>query len=263
MRLSCCAYSYRQALQGGAMTLPQFLTTCREIGFDGVELTAYYFPTTERAFLNEIKLQAHREGLAISGTAVGSDFAQPDAEKRRAHVTMTLEWIERTVILGAPTLRVFAGPVREGQTGDEAFYNAVTCLQECAAAAQMQGVLLALENHGGLTGTAEGTLRLLHAVNSPALGLNLDFGNFSLHGGDIYGQFTACAPHAVVTHVKPTATLTPGKPETREEVDYRRVRDILATVDYRGFLAMEYEEEEPAETAVPRFAAALRAALGR
>jgi hypothetical protein len=54
MRISCCAYSYRQALQSGDMTLPDFLQTCQEIGFDGVELTAYYFPTTERAFLNEI-----------------------------------------------------------------------------------------------------------------------------------------------------------------------------------------------------------------
>src|SRR5947209_8754828 len=129
MRLSCCAYSYRQALQGKQMTLPEFLRTCREIGFDGVELTAYYFPTTERPFLNELKLLAHREGLAISGTAVGSDFAQPDADKRREHVTMTKHWIDHSVVLGAPTVRVFAGGVREGQTEEEAFRNTVECLQ--------------------------------------------------------------------------------------------------------------------------------------
>src|SRR5262249_10308322 len=116
MRLSCCAYSYRQAFTSGAMTLPDFLRLCREIGFGGVELTAYYFPTTERDFLNEIKRQAHREGLAISGTAVGTDFAQPDAEKRRAHVALTQSWLEHSVALGAPTLRVFAGAAREGQS---------------------------------------------------------------------------------------------------------------------------------------------------
>ena len=258
MRLSCCAYSYRQALQGGTMTLPEFLKVCRHAGFDGVELTSYYFPTTERAFLNEIKLRAHREGLAVSGTAVGSDFAQPDGVKRRAHITMTKEWIERSVILGAPTLRVFAGGVREGQSELEAFDNVVASLQECAELAQREGVLLALENHGGLTGTADGTLRLLRAVDSPALGLNLDFGNFH---GDIYGQFAACAPHAVATHVKPTATLTPGHPETHERVDYRRVRVLMESAGYRGFFAIEYEEEESAETAVPRFAVELRAAL--
>ncbi len=256
MRLSCCAYSYRQALQSGQMTLPDFLRTCRDIGFDGVELTAYYFPTTERPFLNEIKLLAHKEGLAISGTAVGSDFAQPDAAKRRDHIIMTKNWVEHSVILGAPTLRVFAGGAREGQTEDEAFQAVAACLQECAEYAGERGVRLALENHGGLTGTADGTLRLLRAVDHPALGLNLDFGNFR---GDIYGQFRACAPYAVATHAK---TMSAGSaPGERVEVDYGQVRAIMDEAGYRGFLAIEYEEEEPADVAVPRFAATLRAAL--
>jgi sugar phosphate isomerase/epimerase len=252
MRLSCCAYSYRQALQSGQMTLADFLRACRDIGFDGVELTSYYFPTTERTYLNDLKQLAHKEGLAISGTAVGSDFAQPDASKRLEHVAMTKDWVENSVILGAPTLRVFAGAVRQGQTEEEAFQATAACLRECAEYAGERGVLLALENHGGLTGTAEGTLRLLQAVDHPALGLNLDFGNFR---GDIYSQFVACAPYAVATHAKPGAE---GNP-----VDYTRVREIMDAVGYRGFLAIEYEEEEAPETAVPRFAAALRVAFDR
>ena len=257
MRLSCCAYSYRKALSEGAMTLADFLRTCREIGCDGAELTAYYFPTTERAFLNEIKLQAHREGIAVSGTAVGSDFALPDPEKRAEYVAMTLRWIDHSVALGAPTLRVFAGGVREGQSEAEAFDNVVACLQTCVARAREQGVLLALENHGGLTATAEGTLRLLRAVDSPALGLNLDFGNF--RGEDVYAQFAACAPYAVATHAKPNV----HSAETPTPVDYRRVRTLMEEVGYRGFLAIEYEEAEAPEAGVPRFATELRAALDR
>jgi hydroxypyruvate isomerase len=114
-------------------------------------------------------------------------------------------------------------------------------------------VLLALENHGGLTATAEGTLALLHAVNQPSLGLNLDFGNFR---GDIYRQFAACAPYAVATHAKPAAHHP--EPDKRQPVDYPQVRTMLEAAGYRGFLAMEYEEEEPAETGVPRFFQQLR-----
>jgi hypothetical protein len=44
-------------------------------------------------------------------------------------------------------------------------------------------------------------------------------------------------------------------------VDYQRVKEILDTAGYRGFLAIEYEEEDPAERAVPEFVAALRAAF--
>jgi sugar phosphate isomerase/epimerase len=242
------------------MTLPQFLRICRDLNLDGVELTSYYFPSTDNTYLAEIKRQAHREGLAISGTAVGSDFAQPDPDRRREHVQMTLDWIQHSVTLGAPTLRVFAGGVRAGQTHDEAASNVVACLQECAEAAWQHGVMLALENHGGLTESAEGTLRLLRATDRPAVGLNLDFGNFH---GDMYSQFEACAPYAVATHAKSHATIEAGRPETRVSVDYNRVRDLLNRAGYRGFIAIEYEEAEPADTAVPRFVQELQAAFGR
>jgi len=254
MRLSCCAYSYRQLLQGGELSLEAFVDTVRAIGFDGVELTAYYFPTTERRYLNDLKRNVHRQGLAVSGAAVGSDFAQPDAGKRRAHVQMTKEWVENAVILGAPTLRVFAGPVRDGQSEDETFGWVVACLQECAEYAAERGVLLALENHGGLTGTADQTLKLLNAVGHEWLGLNLDFGNFS---GDAYGQIERCAPHAVATHAKSHYTSAAG----REALDYSRIRRIMDAAAYRGFIAIEYEEAEDPRTAVPRFAQELKAAL--
>ncbi len=258
MRLSCCAYSYRHALQAGQMTLPEFVHVCRQTGFDGVELTAYYFASTERSYLNDLKRLAHREGMLISGTAIGSDFAHPDAGKRQEHVALTKAWIEHSEILGAPTLRVFAGSVRPESDPEQTFQEVVSCLQSCAETAWERGIMLAMENHGGLTQTAAGTLRLLQAVDRPALRLNLDFGNFH---GDIYEQFAACAPFAVATHAKPLATITPGQPPTRERVDYKRVRSILEQAGYRGFLAIEYEEAEPPEAAVAQFAAELRAAL--
>lgn len=254
MRLSCCAYSYRQFLTDGTMTLEAFIQTARDIGFDGVELTAYYFPTTDRPYLNDLKRLIHRQGLSVSGTAIGSDFAQPDAEKRLAHIAMTRQWIDHSVILGAPTLRVFAGAVREGHSEAESFAWVVECLRECADYAAQQGVLLALENHGGLTATSDQTLALHQAVGSDWLGINLDFGNFK---GDAYTQFGACAPFAVSAHAKSHFTGHSG----RELVDYARVRDTLAAADYRGFVAIEYEEAEDPRTAVPQFARGLREAL--
>jgi hypothetical protein len=79
--------------------------------------------------------------------------------------------------------------------------------------------------------------------------------------GDIYTQFEACAPYSTATHAKPLATLAPGQPESRGPLDYRRVRALMEAAEFRGFLAIEYEEDEPAETAVPLFARELREAL--
>ncbi|HEV2473244.1 MAG TPA: sugar phosphate isomerase/epimerase family protein [Chthonomonadales bacterium] len=256
MRLSCCAYSFRQDLQQGRLSLEDFIIRCRELDLDGVELTSYYFSSTERAYLNRIKLAAHREGLAISGTAIGTDFADPDQQRRRDCVSNAIQWIGHSVTLGAPTMRVFAGNVRQGCAEEQAFKNVVDCLQECAAMAWEQGVLLALENHGGLTSTALSTISLLDAVASPAVGCNLDFGNFH---GDIYGQFAYCAGRAVACHAKVTSE--GAQQGERVRVDYSRVRTILEDSGYRGYIAIEYEEEEPAATGVPEFAALLRREL--
>jgi sugar phosphate isomerase/epimerase len=250
MRISCCAYSYRDRLRAETMSLFQFIETAREIGFDGVELTSYYFPSTTRDYLNDLKRRIHRNGLLVSGTAVGTDFAQTDAEKREAHVQMTYDWLEQSVVLGAPTLRVFAGTVPQGSSEAEAFERVGEALRRCAARARECGVLLALENHGGLTETAEGTLRLLDAVESDWIGLNLDFGNFR---GDPYEDFARCAPRAVATHAKSHFNGVSG----RQKVDYERVRDILDVAGYRGYVAIEYEEAEDPETAVPAFAGEL------
>jgi sugar phosphate isomerase/epimerase len=254
MKLSCCAYSFRQDLTAGRMMLEQFLDRAAEIGFEGVELTAYYFPQTDRAYLHHVKREAHFRGLTVSGTAIGTDFAQPDASRRREHVEMARTWIEHSVELGAPTLRVFAGPVREGVSEEEAFGWVAEALRECSAYAGEHGVLLALENHLGLTTTAEQTLKLLDAACSDWVGLNLDFGNF---GGDIYAQFAACAPRAVATHAKRHYR----GPDGPAPVDYRRVREVLESTGYRGWIAIEYEDPEDPAVAVPEFAAELRRAL--
>src|SRR5437870_7882655 len=83
MRIGCAAYSYRQALQGGALTLEGFVDECARLGLDGVELTAYYFKSTEPAALQALKRHCFRRGLHVAGTAVGSNFTQTDPEKRR------------------------------------------------------------------------------------------------------------------------------------------------------------------------------------
>lgn len=254
MRLGCAAYSYRDLFKRGELSLEQFVTRCREMGLDGVELTAYYFPATDPAALHALKRHCFREGMHILGTAVGSNFAQAEAERRREQVAMTKAWIDHSVVLGAPCIRVFAGPVPEGRTEEEAFAWAVECLQECVAYAAQRGIVVALENHGGITSTADQVLRLLNAVDSPWLGLNLDFGNFRQ---DPYAQFARCAPHAVTTHAKRSMR----GPSGPERVDYGRVIQIMRDAGYRGYLSIEYEDAEDPRRAVPEFVKTLRQAL--
>jgi sugar phosphate isomerase/epimerase len=184
--------------------------------------------------------------MHILAAAVGSNFTLPDEGRRREQVETTKQWIDHSVVLGAPCLRVFAGPIPQGHTEVDACRWAVECLRECVAYAAERGVVVALENHGGITATAQQVLRLVEQLQNPWFGVNLDCGNFR---NDPYKEIELCAPHAVTTHAK--RTMREG--DTRVAVDYARVADILRRTNYAGYLSVEYEDAEDPRTAVPAF----------
>jgi len=255
MKLATCAYSYRDLLKSDKMTLEQFLDTARELNFDGVELTAYYFPELSADYLHHIKRETFSRGLDVSGTAVGGNFSNADPDKRKEQIAHVKEWIEHSVRLGSSVMRVFAGGAPEGAERAEAEKWVIDGLAECAKKAAKEGVILALENHGGLTSDAAGILVLVEPFkDNPWVGINLDFGNFT---GDNYGQYRECAPHTVTTHCK----VTVRQGDQREQVDYRKVVRILREAGYEGYLSIEYEEPVDPIVGVSRFAAYLRGCI--
>jgi len=252
MKISCAGYTFNTYFREKGLTLEKYIDICADMGVDGVELTQYYFPETGASYLNELKRRMFRHGLELAGTAIGGSFCLPTAPERAKHIAFTKEWLDISERLGAPCLRVFAGSAPEGQGEEQAFGWVVAGLRKCAAHAAKVGVMIGLENHGGLTGTADGLLRVLNAVGSDWVGALLDFGNYSQ---DPYAEFEQTAPYAVMTHAKPTADFA----GTRDWVDYRRVAEIMEAVGYRGFLSVEYEEPgKDAMIEAPRFAAYLR-----
>jgi sugar phosphate isomerase/epimerase len=114
---------------------------------------------------------------------------------------------------------------------------------------------LGLENHGGLTATAEGTLRLVRDVKSPWFGAIFDSGNF--HSADPYAELAKIAPYSINVHLKVTVSAA-GK---KQPTDYARLRKILTDVGYRGYITLEYEEEEDPRIACPRHLDEIRKAF--
>ena len=254
MKLASCSFSYRGLLKAGEMTLEQFLDVAVDIGLDGVELTQYYFPTETPDYLHHIKREALVRGLDVSGTAVGGNFSNADEDKRRAQVEHVKDWIVKSEMLGSPVMRVFAGEQPDGVERPVAEQWVRDGLAECAEVGAAHGVVLALENHLGLTGNAEETLALVGPLNNPWVGVNLDFGNFR---GEVYEQFERCAPRTVTTHAK----VSVPRGDERELVDYRRVVRIMREAGYRGYVSIEYEEPGDPFAGVSHFAAYLRGCM--
>ena len=258
IRLSCAAYSFRQYLdlKKPTMDLDGFIEFCAEIGLDAVELTAYYFAKTSPEYLAHLKSKCTRLGLDVSGTAVGNDFCVTDPEKLAVQKKMVRDWVEHTSRLGGKTIRIFAGKAEKNDTEDAARARAVEAIQEVCDHAAKYGIILALENHGGITGTAEQMLAIVKAVKHDAFGVNFDTGNFNT--ADPYADLEKIAPYAVVSQIKTEIHRKGQKPE---EADLKRLLDILKASGFRGYVALEYESAEDPKSAVPKAIAALRKAL--
>ena len=256
MLLSLAAYSFRQFFKDGnkavrpadkALDLFKFIDFCADHGCAGAELTSYYFPkelTPE--YLVQVRRHAFLRGVAISGTAVGNNFALPAGEALSKQIADVKRWIDHAAILGAPHIRVFAGAAK-GITDAEARKMCIGALEEVSEYAGGKGIFLGLENHGGIVAEADGMLEILRAVKSPWLGVNLDTGNF--HTDDPYGDLAKCAPYAVNVQVK--VEIKKRGQTVAEPSDYGRLVKILKDANYQGYVALEYEAAENPFAAVP------------
>ena len=264
MKLSLAAYSFNRMLprasrnHEGKITLSDFVDYCAKLNLDGTELTSYYFPAdVSNDYLLSLKEQTFRLGLDISGTAIGNDFCLPEGEKRQAQLKLCRDWIDHAAIMGAPVIRIFAGRVPKGGTEEEALDLCVAGINESLDYAAKKGVLLALENHGGITATPEQLLSIVDRVqDSKWFGVNYDSGNFRTE--DPYGDLEKIAPFAVNAQIK-VALKTPDN--QHKKADLKRMVEILRAANYRGYVVLEYEEGKPYEE-IPMYVDKLREIIG-
>ncbi len=261
MRLSLAAYSFRQALdlrrKPPTMNLDGFIDLTATMPFDAVELTEYYFPETSPRYLAGLKGRCTRLGLDISGTAIRTDFCVNNAARIKEQIDHTRRWIEITSRLGGKTIRIFGGTVARDDKEDRARRQCIDAMQQCCEYAGQFGVYLALENHGGITGTSEQMLALVRAIKSDWFGVNLDSGNFRTK--DPYADLERLAPYAVVVQMKTEIAREGRKPE---EADLKRLFQMIRNVNYRGYVVLEYEAAEDARVAIPRYARQMREMCG-
>jgi L-ribulose-5-phosphate 3-epimerase len=252
LRTGLNAYSFRKELQGKALTYEDLVRKAVEWNVDGLDLTVYWFPSTSPEFLFPLRRLAYRLGVEIYSISVRTEFTQPTSEGRRKEVEGACRWIDITNALGATHIRVFGGNVPKPYTEEQAVPWVVECLLRASDYAASKGVILGLENHGGICTRAERILEIVRKVDSPWVAVNLDTGNFR---SDAWKQIEMCLPDAVNIQVKTEMVGDDGK---RGPQDWDRVVKMIAGAGYKGYLALEYEGAEPAPQAVPRLLAQLR-----
>jgi L-ribulose-5-phosphate 3-epimerase len=244
-RPAICAYSFRNQLKAGTMTYADIVRMVADLGADGIDLTAYWFADTNDETLYTLKKLAYRSAVAIYTIGVRVRLAQPTAELQAAELETVRKWVDVAEKLGASHIRVFGGAVPKGATEDQAVAWAVETLKRATEISGKKGIILGVEDDGGITTNADRTLEIFKKTASPWAGINLDIGNFPDDG---YKQIEMCAPYATNVHFKTAVHINKKK----EPADWPRVLKILGAAGYKGYLSLEYEEEEDPMTVVPK-----------
>jgi sugar phosphate isomerase/epimerase len=252
-RSAICAYSFRKELESKAMKYDDLVHRCVDRGIDGLDLTVYWFPNTSDEFLLPLKNLAFRNGVEIYSISVRSEMTQPTAAGRAKEVDGVKKWVDVAAKLGAGHIRVFGGKVPEGTSESQAAGWVAEVLKPAAEYAGTKGVILGLENHGGITLRAERIIEIVKKVDSPWVGINLDTGNFR---EEPYEQIEMCLPHAVNAQFKTEMHYADGR---REPSDWERIVKLFAKYGYKGYLALEYEGKAPASEAFDGYMGKLQA----
>ncbi len=273
IRLATSTYSYWH-FRPQKYPVEKVIEQAARLGFDGVEVLHRQMAEESPAYLNRLKQIAFRNSVALMMLSIHQDFVWPKVEDRQKHIAHTKHCIDLAAQMGIPSIRLNSGrwktvksfddlmkvkgdePPLAGYTNEDAVRWCIESIQECLPYAEKAGVLLALENHWGLTTRPETLLQIWKTVNSPWLGINLDTGNFP---GEAYPEIEKLAPYASVVQAK---TYYGGGEWYTLDLDYKRIAGILRKAGYQGWVSLEMEGKETPDTAVPKSLAVLREAFG-
>jgi sugar phosphate isomerase/epimerase len=272
VRLAVSTYSYWH-FRSEKYPVENVIEDAARLGFDGVEILHRQMAGESTDYLNKLKKLAFVHALDLVMLSIHQNFISPDPAARQEAIDHTRHCIDLASQLGIPCIRLNSGrwgtiksfddlmkakgsePPLPGYTEEDAFGWCIDSIEKCLPAAEKAGVLMALENHWGLTTRPEAVLRIHKAVNSPWLGVNLDTGNYA---GDPYPQIALLAPHATIVQAK---TYHGGGEWYTLDLDYPRIAGILRAAGFRGYVSLEMEGKEAPETAVPKSLRVLREAF--
>jgi len=147
-------------------------------------------------------------------------------------------------ITDRPHMQTFSHPVSSDLDWNRNWHEYIETLSECANYAQSAGLKYSIEPHPFRYGAnIEGLLRLLEAVNSPALGINLDPSHLFPVGDLPHIAVYRLAPHVLHCHFSDNDGETnvhwrPGK----GKIDWRHLLQALKDTHFAGVISLEFED---------------------
>jgi sugar phosphate isomerase/epimerase len=237
----------REEDPGKRWTVFDLIAFAQQIGAEGLSLETCYMPALDQGFLRELRsaLDSAKLGRVLAwGHPVGLErgTSREALEDLKRHISSALA-------LDSGTMRITASGAHYTPELEAQFARDLDpMLREAVRAAEDQGVILAIENHGDFN--ADALLRLLDRIGSPNLRVTLDAGNLLRVGDDPVEGSRKLAPYVAATHVKDLVlepSSSPASPSYlctpigKGIVDFPSIVEHLRSAGYDGLLCVEID----------------------
>jgi len=251
MNICLSMWSFALDFQRRQMDVERFVTTCRELGIDAVELVDYFWLSASQplSFIAE-------SGIRVVAYDTATDFVHLDPVSRQQQVKLAYAAVEEAARVGAQIVRLLPGRGKEGIGADDALQMVVESVSSVARYAHNVGVTVALEPHEDVVNSAETLRYVAEQVNSAAFGVNVDVCTFLLAGLDPVRECASVADRCKLVHLNDmrrvhrgywgypyrsvTGDMYAGTAIGEGEIDIRRCVEALVCRGFGGPFSLEY-----------------------
>ena len=272
MKEAMCHYSFHRRYTEENWDLSRLAAEVKALGMPAVDFHVRYLgdPTDAKP---RIEKALADNGLVLAGLSMSNDFGVDGETALREQVEAVKTWLRVAAEVQVPVSRIFgSNPKPADDEGRKQVTGRVLrCLEEVVEEAEKVGVVLGLENHGGVPALAEEQVALITAINSPSLKATIDIGNY-LHAGQEPEKGTKIAVKTVAyVHIKdyrkvpdtssPQGWTVEAASVGEGDVNVPACLKVLKEAGYDGFIGLEYEGLEDERTGVPKSVSYLRKCL--
>ncbi|MEW9082110.1 sugar phosphate isomerase/epimerase family protein [Caldanaerobacter subterraneus] len=257
MKLGVSMWSIVHEYQKGNIDVEKFIDLMHQNNVEGVELLDYFWKVKEKELPMAVE-KIKKYNMEVACYSIGNDFVMPDEKEREKQIEYVKQGIDDAVRIGTKKLRVFSGNTKEGVTYEEGMQWIIECFKEAVKYAEQKDIILVLENHGLFAGKSHQVKEIIEKVASPNLRATADTGNFFLVGEKPEEAVENVKEYIQHVHFKDFKKSEPGKGYKgigdvyyagcvlgEGDVEMKKIIEILSGVDYKGYLAIEYEGPDP------------------
>jgi L-ribulose-5-phosphate 3-epimerase len=251
-RISLAEWSLHRAVRSGALDHLDFpLSARRDYDIEAVEYVSTLFRQRDDRYLHALRSRAEESGVRSLLIMIDGEgqIGDPDPTLRAMAVGSHARWVDAAAILGCHSIRINA---ESAGTAEEQHKLVADGLRRLCEIADLSGIDVAIENHGGLSSDPDWLAAVVRAADHQRAGTLPDFGNFTIRGAgggeirrfDRYDGVRKLMPYARGVSAKAQAFDAAGNETT---TDFAKMLGVVVDGGYRGYIGVEYEGEDLSE----------------